>query len=79
MMREAEILSNSVYMDGEREMVPVNVQLFVTWLDAVTSLPWQARGNWLHAHTCSLSPMMSATLFHSEIVVICTNIAYLSW
>ena len=50
MMREAEILSNSIYMDGERETVPVNVRLFVTQLDAVTGLPWQVRGDQLCAH-----------------------------
>jgi hypothetical protein len=37
-------------MDGERETVPASVQLFVARLDAVASLPWQARGNWLRAH-----------------------------
>jgi hypothetical protein len=58
MTRGQKIPSDSVDVDGERETVPVGVQLFVARLDAVASLPWQVRGNWLHAHSMKQSVQM---------------------
>jgi len=46
-----EILSDSVDTDGREGKVLVSVWMFVTQLDAVTTLPWQVRGNQLCAHS----------------------------